>query len=163
MFVVEMSSNVKTTKTTIIGVHTYKGGVYKSSTTITLAASLAGRGFKVAIVDADGQCNATSFFKPPPKNWRETWKRAQVSRRESDEASLLFPDQWARGVSLADSTIVWPPADSSQALTPDWFLEIAGDTWLEDKTTLFSSCQSVSPQPRWTGSASCRAFDCGRL
>lgn len=45
-----------------IGVYNYKGGAMKSTTARELAAAFAVLGKKVAIVDADAQCNLTSFF-----------------------------------------------------------------------------------------------------
>ena len=50
----------------------FKGGVYKTMTTILAASALAGPPFKkrVLIVDADSQCNATSFFQPEPNEWQ---------------------------------------------------------------------------------------------
>ena len=45
-----------------IGVYNYKGGAMKSTSGRELAAALAVLGKKVAIVDADAQCNLTSFF-----------------------------------------------------------------------------------------------------
>ena len=46
----------------------FKGGVYKTMTTVLAASALAAEpyNYKVLIVDADSQCNATSFFMPEP-------------------------------------------------------------------------------------------------
>ena len=46
----------------------FKGGVYKTMTTVLAASALAAApyNYKVLIVDADSQCNATSFFMPEP-------------------------------------------------------------------------------------------------
>lgn len=52
----------------VIGVYNYKGGAGKTTTMINLAAVAAHtQGKRVLVVDADPQCNMSSFFYPPPK------------------------------------------------------------------------------------------------
>ena len=53
---------------TRIATFMFKGGVYKTMTTVLAASALAAEpyNYKVLIVDADSQCNATSFFMPEP-------------------------------------------------------------------------------------------------
>jgi len=48
----------------LIGVYNYKGGVGKTTNVIQLGATLAGLGRRVLLVDADPQCNLTTFFAP---------------------------------------------------------------------------------------------------
>lgn len=46
----------------IVAVYNYKGGVGKTTTVINLGAALARRGIKTLLVDADPQCNLTSYY-----------------------------------------------------------------------------------------------------
>lgn len=50
--------------TPVIAVYNYKGGVGKTSLTISLGAQLATSGHRVLMVDADSKCNLTAFFYP---------------------------------------------------------------------------------------------------
>ena len=43
-----------------------KGGVGKTSITVTLSIALANRGFKTLVIDLDSQCNLTNFFEKAP-------------------------------------------------------------------------------------------------
>src|SRR5690349_13337461 len=48
----------------IIGLYNYKGGVGKTTNLIQIASTLARAGHRILMVDADPQCNLTSFYKP---------------------------------------------------------------------------------------------------
>lgn len=51
---------------TMYGVYNYKGGVGKSTNLINIASTLERMGHRVLVVDADSQCNITTFYRPPP-------------------------------------------------------------------------------------------------
>ena len=72
-------------KCVVISVFNYKGGVAKTTTAIQLAATLAKKGSKVCLVDADGQCNSTAFFHPkltfskqPPSKMQEAQSQRKI-------------------------------------------------------------------------------------
>ena len=45
-----------------------KGGSAKTTTTVNIAAALAGKGYKVLVIDADAQAHATISYGYPPKS-----------------------------------------------------------------------------------------------
>jgi chromosome partitioning protein len=57
---------------TVIALANQKGGVAKTTTNVNLAGIFAEQGFSVLIVDADPQCNSTSFFLDPNLSSKET-------------------------------------------------------------------------------------------
>lgn len=56
----------------VIAISTNKGGVLKTSITVNLAGVLSNSGYKVLIVDADNQGNATMSFGVSPDNYKRT-------------------------------------------------------------------------------------------
>jgi cellulose biosynthesis protein BcsQ len=47
-----------------IAIFNHKGGVGKTTLTVNVADALADLGFNVLLIDADPQCNLTSFYIP---------------------------------------------------------------------------------------------------
>ncbi|EKX52579.1 hypothetical protein GUITHDRAFT_101745 [Guillardia theta CCMP2712] len=120
----------------VIAPFMHKGGVYKSSTTINAAAALARSGKKVAIIDADGQCNVTSFFYPAPDSFESEMnmlnegdkKKAQDERKKSSRRKKHADASTGVILGLSDRSCTLPSIDSIHPLTPCCF-EL--DTWLQ--------------------------------
>jgi cellulose biosynthesis protein BcsQ len=127
----------------------FKGGVYKSSTTILLASALAGPPYnkRVLIVDADSQCNATSHFQPEPKGW-------QAEHLKGD-AGVPGPQQGTSKISLSETGV---SCDKVDPLSQSYF---KNDTWLEkDDGTKFPTIADVlMPEfDQGRGADACDAF-----
>ena len=108
----------------------FKGGVYKTMTTILTASALAAPPFnkRVLIVDGDSQCNATSFFMPEPRNWQDeqTWDEqdsqdAGVGAEHLGGASSASESK----ISLSEKDVSCPKMDP---MSKSFF---KNDTWLE--------------------------------
>jgi hypothetical protein len=96
---------------TIFGVFNYKGGVGKSTNTINIAAALTHLGKKVLVVDADPQCNITTFYlsadsKEAEEDGADDEDRKQASR--VDEVKVPVSD---------DDTV--PPVPTAVLSYPD--------------------------------------------
>jgi hypothetical protein len=68
----------------------FKGGVYKTMTTVLAASALAAAPYdkRVLIVDADSQCNATSFFMPEPVDWQDDHKPPVSQESQGGEGGV---------------------------------------------------------------------------
>jgi cellulose biosynthesis protein BcsQ len=126
----------------------FKGGVYKSSTTILLASALAGPPYymRVLIVDADSQCNATSHFQPEPKGWQAEHLKGDA------EVPGLQPG--TSKISLSETGV---SCDKVDPLSQSYF---KNDTWLEkDDGTKFPTIADVlRPDFDQGRGAACDAF-----
>jgi cellulose biosynthesis protein BcsQ len=114
----------------------FKGGVYKSSTTILLASALAGPPYnkRVLIVDADSQCNTTSHFQPEPKGWKD-----EISESEADDPGTQPQSGTSDSeISLSETGVSYDKVDP---LSQSYFKD---DTWLEkDDGTKFMTIADV--------------------
>lgn len=73
----------------MVAVANQKGGVGKTTTTVNLAANLAERGYRVLIIDADPQGNATSSLGVDKAALRETLYDALIEPDSLRELPLL--------------------------------------------------------------------------
>lgn len=87
--------------------YNYKGGVGKTTNLIQLATTLARRGERTLMVDADPQCNLTSFFKPRVDD--EDQEEAQEMTEEEQEAA----DE-AAAAAAAEAESDWGVGSDSQ-------------------------------------------------
>lgn len=72
----------------IVAIINQKGGVGKTTTTISLAAGLAGAGKKVLVVDFDPQAHATIGLGVDPANYKTTISDVLLRRKKITEAAL---------------------------------------------------------------------------
>jgi len=79
-----------------IALFNHKGGVGKTTLTVNLADSLASLGKKVLLVDADPQCNLTSFYLPE-KDLEDLLSASDVPGAKSTLWSAVKPVVEGRG------------------------------------------------------------------
>ena len=119
-------------KCTRIATFMFKGGVYKTMNTVLTASALAAAPYnkRVLIVDADSQCNATSFFTPEPPDWQDDHKSPGAQESQGGEGGGVERGLWGgcstqkarrrfrsrnRGSRVQGRTL-WEPNSSSRIL-----------------------------------------------
>ena len=81
----------------LIAMYNYKGGVGKTTNLIQIATTLARRGVTTLMVDADPQCNLTSFFKP----------RVADEEKDDDEEDEVEEDEEAIAAAAVAEDALW--------------------------------------------------------
>lgn len=102
---------------TVIAVANQKGGSGKTTTAVTLAATLAERGHEVLLIDLDPQASATAWFGADVDSGDGSLRRALVSDDGALEP-LVRAAPAAAGVSLIGSSRQLGQADAELAAQP---------------------------------------------
>jgi chromosome partitioning protein len=92
----------------ITAIASQKGGVGKTSTTISLAAGLARKGKRVLLVDMDSQANSSKVLLP---DYSSLDKSETVYRTIIDRQSLPIRPTQVRGLDIAPSHILLSETD----------------------------------------------------
>lgn len=77
----------------IISVSNIKGGVGKSSTVAALAAGLAGKGYRVLMIDSDPQTNLTMCFLPEQPDETPSLYHVYGSGRKIDDVKIVIKEK----------------------------------------------------------------------
>jgi len=89
----------KPTRTKITAIFNHKGGVGKTTTTAGLGWKLAQEGKKVLLVDADPQCNLTSFLVDP--GWEVATAEGGEARAEEDPVQRFYETYKTKNIYAA--------------------------------------------------------------
>lgn len=89
----------------VVAVANQKGGVGKTTTTVNVASRLAQDGFKVLLVDADPQANATMHFGFSPVDLQRQGKTIDTVLRENGAIADIILTVHASGLDLVPSSI----------------------------------------------------------
>lgn len=80
--------NLKKLTTSIVSISNQKGGVAKTTSTVTLACSFSEKNRKVLLIDGDGQGNSCSAFKDLLNPSRSLKTRATLDKKTLDKGLL---------------------------------------------------------------------------
>lgn len=100
------------TRPAVITFANQKGGVGKTTLTVSVAAELSRRGKRVLVIDLDPQCNATAWLVPG---------LAEPTPAERTSSDVLYSAQQEGALEAAIVTTTWPGVDLVPAE-----LELAG-------------------------------------
>jgi len=88
---------------TLIAVYNYKGGVGKTTTIINFGAALAALGYPTLLVDADTQCNLTSYFMREDEQIIEPEAHdTQQEQQEEEEEEQSSPTSLSTDVATSE-------------------------------------------------------------
>lgn len=89
--------------TRTIVVANQKGGCGKTTSVVSLAAALAGKGYQVTVIDCDPQTNATQAFGIEAEDLSEdqfTVVDAYLGKKPADQIEMHFPDRFGGRMHL---------------------------------------------------------------
>lgn len=102
----------------VITIAARKGGTAKTTSSVHLGGALARRGFRVLLVDLDGQCDATEWLLPEEID--VGLSADDVLRHGQDALEAIYPSL-VEGLDVLPAT---PPMDSIEAaMAGEWGME----------------------------------------
>jgi MinD-like ATPase involved in chromosome partitioning or flagellar assembly len=127
--------------TVIVSTHSYRGGTGKSNTTANIAANLAHKGRRVAIVDTDIQSPGIHvLFNVDPDQLRYTlndflWGRCKVEEAAHDVTDRLVSNDGVHPASVGGSVMLVPssirPGEIARVIKEGYDVNLLNDGFQE--------------------------------